>query len=95
MTTAAKKLQSTPMAPYMNVMKNLNIEEMHIVVEFMNETIHEVEEAKRKAEDEFLERKIAELGVELPESLLKLRGMGHFSQEEINSDDRLAYILSK
>lgn len=32
---------------------------------------------------------------ELPEEFKKLRGMGHFTQEDIDNDDRLAYILSK
>lgn len=33
--------------------------------------------------------------VELPESFKRLRGMGHFTQEDIDNDERLAYILSK
>lgn len=32
---------------------------------------------------------------ELPESFRRLRGMGHVAQEDIDKDDRLAYILSK
>ncbi len=32
---------------------------------------------------------------ELPESFKRLRGMGHIAQEDIDKDDRLAYILSK
>ena len=32
---------------------------------------------------------------ELPESLKRLRGMGHITQEDIVKDDRLAYIMSK
>lgn len=32
---------------------------------------------------------------ELPEEFKQVRGMGHFTQEEIDNDDRLAYILSK
>lgn len=32
---------------------------------------------------------------ELPASFRRIRGMGHISQEEIEKDDRLAYILSK
>ena len=33
--------------------------------------------------------------VDLPESFKRLRGMGHFTQEDIDNDERLAYILSK
>ena len=32
---------------------------------------------------------------ELPESLKRLRGMGHITEHDIANDDRLAYILSK
>ena len=32
---------------------------------------------------------------ELPESFKRLRGMGHIAQEDIDKDNRLAYILSK
>lgn len=32
---------------------------------------------------------------ELPASFRRIRGMGHISQEDIEKDDRLAYILSK
>lgn len=32
---------------------------------------------------------------DLPESFKRLRGMGHITQEDIDKDDRLAYILSK
>jgi len=33
--------------------------------------------------------------VYLPESFKRLRGMGHITQEDIDNDERLAYILSK
>lgn len=32
---------------------------------------------------------------ELPASFRRIRGMGHISQEDIEKDDRLAYILNK
>ena len=32
---------------------------------------------------------------DLPDGLKQLRGMGQFSQEEIDGDERLAYILGK
>ena len=62
MTATARRLQSTPMAPYMDVMRSLDVNDMHLVVEFMNETIREAEEAKRRADDEFLAKKMAEIG---------------------------------
>ena len=60
MTATARRLQSTPMAPYIDVMRSLDVDDMHLVVEFMNEAIREAEEAKRKADDEFLAKKMAE-----------------------------------
>jgi len=33
--------------------------------------------------------------VTLPDSIRKMRGMGHFTPEEIASDERLAYILGR
>ena len=36
MTATARRLQSTPMAPYMDVMRSLDVNDMHLVVEFMN-----------------------------------------------------------
>ncbi len=59
MTATARRLQSTPMAPYMDVMRSLDVNDMHLVVEFMNETIREAEEAKRRADVEFLAKKMA------------------------------------
>ncbi len=37
----------------------------------------------------------AESSAELPASFRRIRGMGHISQEEMEKDDRLAYILSE
>ena len=47
MTTAAKTIQSSPLAPYMELMKSVDVNVMHAVVEYLNETIREIEEAKR------------------------------------------------
>lgn len=32
---------------------------------------------------------------ELPEEFMQLRGMGHFTKEDLANDDRLAYIIGK
>ena len=90
MTAAARRLQSTPMAPYMNVIKSLDVEDMHIVVEFLNETIREAEEAKRKAEDEFLSKKMAE--IEISPRIKKLIESTRITSEEAE-DERTRYIL--
>ena len=60
MTTAAKTIQSSPLAPYMELMKSVDVNVMHAVVEYLNETIREIEEAKRKDEDEYLAKKMEE-----------------------------------
>ena len=53
MTTTAIKLQSTPMAPYMGVMKSMNIDELQIVVVFLNETIREAEKTNARLKTNF------------------------------------------
>ena len=47
---------------------------------------------KAKAKSEVVDSKNLP---ELPKEFKQLRGMGHFTQEDIDNDDRLAYILSK
>lgn len=48
MTAIARKLQTTPMAPYIGVMEHLEINDMHLVIEFMNETIRKREASRTK-----------------------------------------------
>ena len=90
MTTTAIKLQSTPMAPYMGVMKSMNIDELQIVVDFLNETIREAEKNKRKAEDDFLAKKMAE--IKISPRIAKMIEDSRLTQEEAE-DERTRYIL--
>ena len=90
MTATARRLQATPMAPYMDVMRSLNVNDMHLVVEFMKETIREAEEAKRRADDEFLAKKMAE--IKISPRIAKLIEDTRLSAEEA-SDERTRYIL--
>ena len=90
MTATARKLQSTPMSPYMDVMRSLDVNDMHLVVEFMNETIREAEEAKRRADDDFLAKKMAE--IEISPRIAKLIEDTRLTAEEAN-DERTRYIL--
>lgn len=90
LTTATRKLQSTPMAPYMEIIKNMDLNDLHIVVEFLNEAIREAEEAKRKAEDEFLAKKMAE--IEVSPRIKKLIEDTRLTPEEAE-DERTRYIL--
>lgn len=48
------------MAPYMELMKSVDVGVMHAVVDYMNDAIREAEEAKRKEDDAFLAKKLAE-----------------------------------
>ena len=78
------------MAPYMGVMKNLDIDDMHIVVDFLNEAIREAEEVKLKADDEFLAKKIAE--IRISPRIAKLMKETRLTPDEAK-DERTRYIL--
>jgi hypothetical protein len=78
------------MAPYVGVMKSMNIDDMHIVVEFMMNALREAEEAKRKAEDEYLAKKMAEIKID-PE-VDELFDALQLTPEE-TSDERTRWIL--
>ena len=90
MTATARRLQSTPMAPFMDIMRSLDVNDMHLVVEFMKETIHEAEKAKRRADDEFLAKKMAE--IEISPRIAKLIEDTRLTAEEAK-DERTRYIL--
>ena len=78
------------MAPYMDIMRSLDVNDMHLVVEFMKETIREAEEAKRRADDDFLAKKMAE--IKISPRIAKLIEDTRLSAEEA-SDERTRYIL--
>lgn len=90
MTTATRKVQATPMAPYIGEMKGMSVGDMRTVVEFLNEAIREAEEAKRKAEDDFLSQKMAEIPIspEIEELFDALR----LTPEEA-ADERTRWIM--
>ena len=90
MTTTAKKLQSTPMAPYMGILMGMNVDDMHIVVEFLNETIREAEKSRRQTEDEFLAEKMAE--IKISPRITKLIEETRLTPDEAK-DERTRYIL--
>ena len=90
MTAAAKTIQASPQAPILELMKGADLEVMHAVVEYMNDAIREAEEAKRKAEDEFLAKKLAEINIDpdIHELVERLR----LTPEEA-ADERTRWIL--
>ena len=90
MTVATQRVQATPMAPYIDVMRSMNVSDMNAVVDFLYEAMREAEEAKRKADDEFLAKKMAEINID-PEThdlMERLR----LTPEEA-ADERTRWIL--
>ena len=55
--------------------------------------LRRIPSAHKKAMPKDLE--VVENEPELPESFKRIRGMGEITQEDIDNDERLAYILSK
>ncbi len=90
MTIAARTIQSSPLAPYMDLMRSVDISVKHALVEYMNESIREAEEDKRKAEDEFLAKKIAEM--KISPRISKLIDETRLMPEEAQ-DERTRHIL--
>jgi len=92
MSTSAQRISETPMAPYIDVMKSMTVSDMNVVVDFLNEAIRESEEAKRKADDEFLARKMAEINIS-PETHELFEWL-RLTPEEA-ADERTRYILGE
>lgn len=46
MTALARKISETPMAPYVDLLRNMKPQEMRIVVTFLQEAINEAESAE-------------------------------------------------
>jgi hypothetical protein len=92
MSTLAQRISETPMTPYIDVMKSMTVSDMNVVVDFLNEAIRESEEAKRKADDEFLARKMAEINIS-PETHELFEWL-RLTPEEA-ADERTRYILGE
>lgn len=71
-------------------MRSVDISVKHALVEYMNESIREAEEDKRKAEDEFLAKKIAEM--KISPRISKLIDETRLMPEEAQ-DERTRHIL--
>lgn len=63
MTATVRMIQASSMAPILEMTKGADVEVMRAVVEYMNDAIREAEEAKRKAEDEYLAKKMSEFSI--------------------------------
>ena len=90
MSTATRTIQDTPMAPYVGLMKSMKPDDMQTVLLFLQDAITEAEQAKRKAEDEFLARKMAEIKVS--PRIKTLISQTRLSPDEA-ADERTRYIL--
>lgn len=90
MTTLAHRVSETPMAPYMGIMRGMNINDINAVIEFLKETVREAEESKRKADDEFLAKKMAE--IEISPEVNELFDALRLTPEEA-ADERTRWIL--
>ena len=88
--TTAQRVEATPMAPYIDVMRSMDIADMNAVVDFLNESISNAKIAKHKAEDEFLARKMSEMNIspEIEDLFERLK----LTPEE-QADERTRYIL--
>ena len=71
------------MAPYMGIMQGMNINDINVVIEFLKETV-------RKAEDEFLAKKMAE--IEISPEIDELFDALRLTPEEA-ADERTRWIL--
>lgn len=90
MTTLAHRVSETPMAPYMGIMRGMNINDINVVIEFLKETVREAEESRRKADDEFLAKKMAE--IEISPEVNELFDALRLTPEEA-ADERTRWIL--
>jgi len=88
MTTLARKISETPMAPYADLLRSMKPQEMRIVVTFLQEAMIEAETEKSAAEiirQKFKDLTISEETKELVHDL-------SLSSEEMD-DERTRYIL--
>jgi len=79
MTTLAKRIKETPMAPYLGVLDGMTREQKLIVVTYITESMEEPKPKRRQVSAEFK----------------KLRGMVNITNEEISQDEHLAHIMGR
>lgn len=84
MTAIAMRITSTPMAPYINVLKSMSRRDARIVVEFLQEQMREEKVSHRRCNT-----RVASPEVEFLQNL----GLAEFSQRELASDSKLASIV--
>ena len=80
MTALAQRIEETPMAPYVVLIRGMSLEEQQIVVTFITELM---KEPKPKGQRQ------------VPAEFKRLRGMVNISAEEIAQDEHLAHIMER
>ncbi len=88
MTAIAQQVKSTPMAPYIGLMREMSREQKQIVVTFLTELIEEQEVAKTN--EEIIREKYKNLKIS-PRVKALVAGLS-LSEEEVK-DERTQYIL--
>ena len=93
MTTVARQIYETPMAPYADVLRSMKPRDMHIVVTFLQEAMMEAE-ASQHAETaaDIIRKKFKSLSIS--EETQKLVNGLSLSADEMN-DERAKYILGQ
>ncbi|MBQ2673901.1 MAG: hypothetical protein IJG07_04370 [Prevotella sp.] len=91
MTALARKISETPMAPYVDLLRNMKPQEMRIVVTFLQEAINEAESAEaEETAAEKIRKKFKGLAIS-KETKELVSGLS-LSSDEMN-DERTKYIL--
>ena len=94
MTATAQKVKSTPMAPYIGLMRGMSRQDIQIVVRFLNEVMEEEENPQKdtaeKSNVEIIREKYKSLKIS-PE-IQRLRGCLKLTDAE-KQDERTQYIL--
>lgn len=87
MTSQALEVMATPMAPYLNLLQEMSMEEKLALVAFLINTIRQ-EEHKKTSDEEFVNELLAlryEGGIGADEMKQMLRDSHHFSDRNIKT----------
>lgn len=81
MTTLARKISETPMAPYADLLRSMKPQEMRIVVTFLQEAMIEAESKPHKEEKSLVERVREKYGLKESDSTKWLRELADTRKE--------------
>ena len=86
MTAQALEVMATPMAPYLNLMQEMSLEQKLALVAFLINTIQD-EEKNKTSDEDFVNELLAlryESGISTDEMKQMLRDSHHFGDRNIN-----------